>query len=255
MTSRPGLIGLLLAVLLGTGLSAPASADPLPTGTDIDYQLGGVRDVPDRVGIVVRDRRAAPLVDTYNVCYVNGFQTQPDERSFWRRHRDLVLEQHGSPVTDEAWGEWLLDLRTPAQRRALARIVGRWTEGCAADGFDAVEFDNLDSFTRSDHLLTRRQAVSYARLLVRGAHAAGLEAGQKNLAGWDGTTVGFDFAVAEECGRYRECAAYTDAYGDRVLAIEYRRRDFRWTCEHLGARLAVVLRDRNLTPTGVREWC
>lgn len=255
MTSRPRLVGLLLAVLLGTGLGAPAYADPLPTGTDVDYQLGGVRDVPDRVGVVVRDRNAAPLAGRYNVCYVNGFQTQPDERRFWRRHRDLVLRQHGSPVTDEAWGEWLLDLRTPAKRRALARIVGRWTDRCAADGFDAVEFDNLDSFTRSDHLLARRQAVSFARLLVHGAHAAGLQAGQKNLAGWDGTTVGFDFAVAEECGRYRECAAYTEVYGDRVLAVEYRRRDFRWTCEHAGDRLAVVLRDRDLTPTGVREWC
>ena len=37
-----------------------------------------------------------------------------------------------------------LDTRTDAKRRQLARIVGRWIDGCAADGFDAVEFDNLD---------------------------------------------------------------------------------------------------------------
>jgi hypothetical protein len=167
----------------------------------------------------------------------------------------LVLHRHGRPVVDGAWGEWLLDLRTPAKRKRLARIVGRWTAACARDGFDAVEFDNLDSFTRSHGLLTRRDAVAYARVLVRRAHRAGLEVGQKNLAGFDGTRVGYDFAVAEECGRYHECATYARHYGRRVLAIEYRRRDFRWTCAHFGKRLPVVLRDRALSRTGVRRWC
>jgi hypothetical protein len=227
----------------------------LPTGTDVDYQLGGARGVPDHVGIVARDRDARPLAGKYNICYVNGFQAQPNERRFWRRHWRLVLKEGGRPVTDEAWGEWLLDVRTPAKRRALARIVGRWTQGCADDGFDAVEFDNLDSFTRSRHLLARRQAIAYAALLVDRAHDAGLAVGQKNLAGFDGTRIGYDFAVAEECGRYHECDAYTKVYGDRVLVIEYRRRDFRWTCRHVGDDLAVVLRDVALSRKGIREWC
>jgi hypothetical protein len=158
-------------------------------------------------------------------------------------------------VVDEAWGEWLLDIRTAAKRERLAAIVGRWTRGCARAGYDAVELDNLDSFTRSHRLLTRRQAVAYARLLVRDAHRAGLAAGQKNLAGLDGRRVGYDFAVAEECGRYDECGAYTRVYGDRVLAVEYRAADFRRTCRQHGARLAVVLRDRDLSPRGVRRWC
>ena len=250
-TRSLGYVVLLAALLFPTA----AYADPLPTGTDVDYQLGGNRPVPDHVGIVVRDREAAPAPGRYNVCYVNGFQTQANERSFWRRHMDLVLKQHGQPVEDSAWDEWLLDLRTPSKRADLARIVGRWVTGCARDGFDAVEFDNLDSFTRSHGLLSRQQNISYARLLVRRAHAAGLEAGQKNLAGFDGTTIGYDFAIAEECGRYRECAAYVHDYGDRVLSIEYRQQDFRWTCSHFGDRLAVVLRDLDLSPSGVRRWC
>ena len=236
-------------------LVVPLLLAVLPTGTDVDYQLGGERSVPDHVGIVVRDREAAPVEGKYNVCYVTGFQTQPNETRFWRQHWRLVLKSGGEPVTDEAWGEWLLDVRTPAKRRDLARIVGRWARGCAEDGFDAVEFDNLDSFTRSRGLVSRQQALAYARLLVRAAHRAGLEAGQKNLAGYDGTRIGYDFAVAEECGRYRECGSYTRFYGARVLSIEYRRADFRWTCARYGHRLAVVLRDRDLTPTGVREWC
>jgi hypothetical protein len=252
---RTRLTGYVLGVLAILLVPARVSADPLPTGTDVDYQLGGVRAVPEHVGIVVRDREAAPVDGRYNVCYVNGFQTQEDERPFWHRHLRLVLKQHGEPVEDEAWDEWLLDVRTPDKRADLARIVGRWVDGCAADGFDAVEFDNLDSFTRSHGLVPRRAALAYARLLVRAAHRAGLEAGQKNLAGYDGTRIAYDFAVAEECGRYHECAAYLHDYGDRVLAIEYRRRDFRWTCQHVGDHLAVVLRDRELSRTGVRAWC
>lgn len=244
----------LLAALALVCTSAPAHAD-LPVGTDVDYQLGGNRSVPDHVGIVVRDREAQPAAGRYNVCYVNGFQTQPNERSFWRRHWSLVLKHDGKPVEDEAWGEWLLDVRTPAKRRDLARIVGRWTDRCAADGFDAVEYDNLDSFTRSHGLLQRRQTLAFAELLVREAHDAGLDAGQKNLAGYDGTRIGFDFVVAEECGRYRECDAYTDDFGDQVLAIEYRRQDFRWTCSQVGDQVPVVLRDRDVSPTGVRRWC
>ncbi|MBC9733154.1 endo alpha-1,4 polygalactosaminidase [Nocardioides marmotae] len=247
-----------LALLSGgpavAGTPAAADVEPLPVGTHADYQLGGVRSVPSSVGIVVRDRRAEPA-GRYDVCYVNAFQTQPDERRSWRGRRHLVLRHEGRPVRDEAWGEWLLDLRTPAKRRALARIVGRWVDRCAADGFEAVEYDNLDSFTRSRGLLTRRQALAYARLLVAEAHEAGLAAGQKNLAGLDGTRLGFDFAVAEECARYRECGAYAAVYGRRVVAVEYRRQDFRRACRHWGARLPVVLRDRAVSPTGVRRLC
>ena len=101
----------------------------------------------------------------------------------------------------------------------------------------------------------RADALAFARLLTRRAHTAGLAAGQKNLADLDGTRIGYDFAVAEECGRYHECAAYARSYGARVLAIEYRARDFRWTCARYGDRLAVVLRDRDLSPTGVRRFC
>jgi hypothetical protein len=246
----------VLLPLLLLGLAAPASARaPLPVGTDVDYQLGGSRSVPANVGIVVRDRTSAPAPGRYNVCYVNGFQTQTAEKRFWNGRPGLILHRHGHRVVDSAWGEWLLDIRTPRKRQRLASIMGAWTRGCAADGFVAVEYDNLDSFTRSHGLIKRRQTVAYARLLVRAAHAAGLSAGQKNFAELNGRRVGYDFAIAEECGRYRECGSYTSHYGKRVLSIEYRRVDFRWTCAHYGSRLPVELRDVDLTPTGVHRWC
>lgn len=256
----PRLLTLVLVPLLLLAAGAPAVSAappvvPLPVGTHVDYQLGGPRDVPRSVGIVVRDRTERPLAGRYDVCYVNGFQTQPDEQAFWERRPELVLHSGGRPVVDSAWGEWLLDLRTPSKRAALARIMGSWVRGCAADGYDAVEYDNLDSFTRSHRLLTASQTIAYARLLTRAAHDAGLAAAQKNLASWDGRGAGFDFAVAEECGRYAECSDYVAHYGRRVLAIEYRRADFAWTCAHHGRALPVELRDLDLTPGGVHRWC
>jgi hypothetical protein len=251
------LVVLLPLLLLSTGIPAYAVPRriPLPVGTDVDYQLGGSRSVPANVGIVVRDRASRPLNGAYNVCYVNGFQTQPNERRFWRHRMGLVLRRHGHPVVDSAWGEWLLDIRTSRKRHRLADIMGRWTRGCAKKAFDAVEYDNLDSFTRGHGLLRRKQAIAYARLLVARAHAAGLAAGQKNLSDFNGRRIGYDFAVAEECGRYDECHRYVDDFGDQVLMIEYRAADFEKTCAGWGATHAVVLRDRDLTPEGVHQWC
>lgn len=246
---------MLAALALGLALAVGPVVTPPPGGVDVDYQLGGAVAPAPNVGIVVRDRQSPPAPGHYNVCYVNGFQTQPDEHRRWRRHPGLVLRDGGAPVVDEAWGEQLLDIRTATRRERLARIVGRWIDRCAHDGYDAVEIDNLDSFTRSHGLLRPRHAKRYARLLTARAHAAGLAIGQKNWASLDGRTLGFDFAVAEECGRYDECGRYVASYGDRVLVVEYRRRDFRRTCAAHGARLGVVLRDRDLAPDGRRAWC
>lgn len=254
---------LVLLVLMVLVPLAPAGAGddptvpvPLPTGTDWDYQLGGDRPVPDHVGIVVRDRTSEPLAGVYNICYVNGFQTQPDAKQFWRDRWRLVLkDDDGEAVVDGAWGEWLLDIGTPAKRRALARIVGRWTDGCAEDGFDAVEYDNLDSFTRSRGQLEASDATRFARMLVRRAHLADLSAAQKNRAGWDGTSVGYDFAIAEECAQWDECDRYADTYGERVLAVEYRAKPFKRACRDWADQIAVVRRDLALKSDGTRRWC
>lgn len=249
---------LLLGVVLSLTISAAAATarEPLPVGPDVDYQLGGAVGRPDHVGIVARDRTEAPAAGRYNICYVNGFQTQPNEKRFWLdHHRGLLLKQRGKPVVDEHWGEFLLDVRTPAKRRKLAAIVGRWIDGCARDGFAAVEFDNLDSFTRSHRLLTRAQALAFAKLLVRRAHRADLSAGQKNLAGYDGTRIGFDFAVSESCAQYDECARYVRHFGSQVVMIEYRDADFEKACRQYGDTHAIVRRDRALRPSYEPSYC
>ncbi|AKF04234.1 endo alpha-1,4 polygalactosaminidase [Sandaracinus amylolyticus] len=233
-----------------------------PANAGFDYQLGGAYAPPSGVQIVSRDRTEALAEGLYNLCYVNGFQAQPDASEWWlAEHPDLVLrDASGDPVIDRDWDEMLLDTRTPEKRAALAEIVGGWIEQCADDGFDAIEIDNLDSYARSEGLLTQDQAVAFMRLLSDVAHGRGLAIAQKNstelLARRD--EMGTDFAVAEECNRYDECGDYVDAYGDGVLVIEYREADFTAGCADF-PDLSIVLRDLDLVPLGeagyVRDDC
>lgn len=235
---------------------------PPPGNARFDYQLGGAYRPPSGVRIVVRDRRSAPARGRYGVCYVNAFQTQPGDAAWWEReHPDLVLRRDGRPVADEDWpDELLLDPSTAAKRAAIAAIVGGWFDGCARAGFDAVEPDNLDSWTRSRGGLHRADNVALARLLTARAHAAGLAIAQKNTAELAprGRGIGFDFAVAEECQVYGECGAYVRAYGRRVLEVEYDdaggRRGFRAACRARGRRIAVTYRDRDLVRRGARGY-
>lgn len=223
-------------------------------GAAFDYQIGGAYPPPAGVRAVSRDRAAKPAPGVYNICYVNAFQAQPDAEGWWQAHHpDLLLRDvGGTPVVDEDWDEVLLDISTAAKRKRLVGIVGKWIDGCAEAGFQAVEADNLDSNERSDGLLTAGDNVAFGKLLAARAHAAGLAIGQKNaaeLAG-QGRRAGFDFAVAEECGQYDECGAYADAYDDRVFDIEYRADGLAAACADWGERLSVILRDLDVVPAG-----
>jgi hypothetical protein len=236
--------------------TAPPSASPRvvppPAGAPFDYQIGGPYRPAPGVRVISRDRSAAPAPGVYTVCYVNAFQAQPSELAWWRRaHPDLLLRtSDGAPVVDRDWDEALLDVSTPARRTAAAAVVGAWIDGCARRGFQAVEPDNLDSYERSGGRLTPADNAAFAGLLARRAHADGLAIGQKNTADLlpRHAAIGFDFAVTEECGRYRECADYASAYGGRVFDIEYRDRDLPAACRSRG--VSAVLRDRDVTPPG-----
>jgi hypothetical protein len=231
---------------------------PLPVNAPFDYQIGGDYRPVDRVEVVVRDWfDGSPLPDAYSICYVNAFQTErdddgvdrPDERSNWPGH--LVLSELGS---DPDWnGEYLIDLATVETRQAAVGWVDQMIEMCADKGFAAVEFDNLDSWTRfADTPIADLvpfgpvEAAAYATLLTAAAHARGLAAAQKNALEVDPATVtaiGFDFLIVERCGEFGECDDAVQLYGDELLAIEYEPDAFAAACDAVGGRSSVVLRD------------
>ncbi|MEU6058073.1 endo alpha-1,4 polygalactosaminidase [Streptomyces sp. NPDC047097] len=266
VAAAAGAVGALAAGLLlfPAGASQPGQSAKkatqaekvvLPTAdTGFDYQIGGAYTPPKGVRAVSRDRSAKPAPGLYNVCYVNAFQAQPDALGWWRKnHPDLVLKDRGgNPVNDEDWGEALLDTSTAAKRARLAAVVGGWIDGCAKSGFQAVEPDNLDSYERSGGRLTKAHNAAFATLLAQRAHAAGLAIGQKNTTALlpERAKIGFDFAVAEECGRYGECGAFASAYKNRVFVIEYEEDGYAEACDEWGGRLSVVRRDVDVAARG-----
>jgi hypothetical protein len=250
-----------MPVFTGPAERVPDGAPP--AGTIVDYQLGGAYEPAEGVGGVVRDAADDPAEGLWSGCYVNGFQTQPGDRDLWLdEHPDLVLrDEDGTPVADPAWpDEMLLDTSTAEKRAGIVAVLGEVVRSCAERGFDAVELDNLDTYTRSDGRLTEDDAVDLARRYAEVAHEAGLAVGQKNAAdlGLRGRDeAGFDFAVAEECHRWDECAGYTEVYGDAVLDIEYTD-DLRGTwaevCADPQVPASTILRDRDLGVPGSAEY-
>jgi hypothetical protein len=222
-----------------------------PSNAGLDYQLGGVYPPAMAVGIVSRDRTAKPAAGLYNICYVNGFQAQPDENTFWLdQHPDLVLrDAEGAPVIDPEWDELLLDISNADKRMRLLAIEAPWIADCARDGFAAVEIDNLDTYARSGRRLTQDHAVAFMQLLSAEAHRHGLAIAQKNAGEIVArrSEMGTDFVVSEECAHYDECDVYMKAYGEHVLLIEYVRADFDRACRQY-PDYSVVLRDRQLVP-------
>ena len=239
----------------GTDDAAGGSADGAPGGSlptpnaRFDYQLGGGYAPTDGIEIVARDRKDAPAAGLYNICYVNGFQTQPDERDFWtEQHPELLLRDSGGEVViDPDWDEIILDVRSAEKRDAVGAIVGGWIDGCAENGFDAIEIDNLDTYSRSGGLVEQDDAIEFMKLLSARSHAGGMPIAQKNSAEVLGrrSEMETDFAVVEECNRFDECGDFVDVYGDQIYVIEYRRQDFNSGCSDF-AQLSVVLRDLNL---------
>jgi hypothetical protein len=244
------------------GLAASRHITLPPANGRFDYQIGGDYKPLASVKIVDRDRTAKPAAGFYNICYINAFQTQAYQDGWWKAHHPNLLLRNaaGKLIEDPGWpGEIILNTATPRDRAALAKVEDRWLDGCKAKGFQGVEPDNLDSNTRSHGRLTRADDFAFATLLIRHAHSAGLAIAQKNSAEQSakGRKLGFDFAIAEECQVFTECSFYLKAYGAEVFEIEYTdngRAAYKTACAKRGARISIILRDRDVTPRGSKRY-
>ncbi|MEU0446945.1 endo alpha-1,4 polygalactosaminidase [Streptomyces tendae] len=248
------------ALVPGSTPAEAATYTPPPAHAGFDYQIGGAYTPPAGVEVVSRDHTAAPAPGLYNICYVNAFQAQPGAEQDW--DDDLLLrDANGDVVYDTDWGEAFLDIRTADKRERIAEQVGSWIHGCADKGFQAVEPDNYDSYTRAGDLLDAADAQGLIKLLAERAHADGLAIGQKNTVELapNREQNGLDFAVAEECGEWDECGDYTAEFGDRVIVIEYTAKGLSKACAGFGDELSIVRRDLDVAPKGssgyVRETC
>ena len=153
------------------------------------------------------------------VCYLSAGSWED-----WRPDADrfpaaVLGRSNGWP------GERWLDIR---RRRVLAPIMRDRMDMCAAKGFDAIEFDNVDGYAnRTGFDLTARDQLRYNAWLANEAHARGLSVALKNDLGQVRRLLPyFDFALNEQCFQYDECGRlrpFVEA-GKAVFGVEYRLR-------------------------------
>jgi hypothetical protein len=243
----------LISVSAQAAWTAVAS-EPLPSTIKPDYQLGGSYAPAADVNVVIRDSTDRPASGVYSICYINGFQSQPG--SVWPKEL-LLRNAKGVPIADPDWpDEYFLDISTEAKRTAILVRLAPAIKACAKKGFRAVEFDNLDSYTRTGGRLKLADAVAFAKLLVATTTSSGMAAGQKNaveLSQRGRQEIGFSFVVTEECHRWNECRDYTKVYGNQIINIEYSddlRGTFAEVCADPQTPKSTILRDRLLVPKG-----
>jgi len=219
--------GAVLACLLTVGGSAGAAGwwSP-PIRSTLQIQFSGLpvdRTVPASVyDLDAFDTGAATLSSLHAagrhvVCYVDAGTWEKWRPDAARYAKTVRGKSNGWP------GEKWLDIR---RLDVLGPIVGARVDLCAAKGFDAVEFDNVDGYAnKTGFKLTAADQLAFDTWLAHAAHARGLGVGLKNdLDQIPDLASSFDFAIDEECAQYKECDALTPfvSAGKPVFEIEYK---------------------------------
>lgn len=196
-----------------TACASPPAGGPClrPTVWAVDLYAADGR-TPNRVGV-----DAVHAVGGRVVCYVSGGSLEayrPDAAAFPASVLGKVLD--GWP--DEKW----LDV---GQLGVLEPLMRARAQKCAAAGFDAIDWDNVDGYANDNGVgITPAAQLAYNRMLARLAHELGLSVGLKNDLDQIPALVDvFDFAVNEQCAQYNECASlapFTRA-GKAVVQLEY----------------------------------
>ncbi|MDX6522433.1 MAG: hypothetical protein QOF08_3038 [Gaiellales bacterium] len=143
------------------------------------------------------------------VCYISAGSWEswrPDASQFPTAIRGKGLD--GWP------GERWLDIRR--YQGTLGAIMQARLDMCAAKGFDAVEFDNVDGYLNaSGFALTAADQLVYNAWLANEAHARGLSAVLKNdMPQIPKLLPYYDMALNEQCWQYSECTtAQNGSYG------------------------------------------
>lgn len=211
------------------GGGAPAR----PQVFDIDFQT----DAFCTGGTISQENAAAVAAIHANgaraICYIDAGTAE----SFRPDYLDYVDfdNQTGGALFGKAVGgfrneRWLNINNNVGQRDFILTKVGQRVDRCKANGFDAVEFDNVDAYQNKTGLsISPDTQLLFNTALANLAHSRGLTAGLKNDLGQaDELRSWFDFAINEQCFQYRECdypspglAGWTAA-GKAVLNVEYK---------------------------------
>jgi hypothetical protein len=114
----------------------------------------------------------------------------------------MLLGNAYSGFADERW----VDIR---QISKLAPILQARMDMCKAKGFDAIEFDNMDSWFADNKTglnITQEDAVAFVVWLAQQAHQRGMSMALKSVVEIvPAVRNHVDFSVVEQCFQYKEC--------------------------------------------------
>jgi hypothetical protein len=207
-------------------LASLAVLATVPFGSTLHIQFAGPLDTTVSASVYEIDGqtgrastvRALHSAGRKVICYLSAGSLEeyrPDARRFPR----AVVGRRLAGWPDERW----LDVR---RRKVLLALMERRVAQCAAKGFDAVEFDNVDGFSnKTGFAITAAHQRRYDIALARLAHRHGLAAVLKNAPELVPSLVRhFDAALVEQCAQYDECGAWRPFVRARkpVFDLEYR---------------------------------
>lgn len=180
------------------------------------------------------------------VCYIS-VGSYEDWRPDADQFPDAVLGKDYEGWPGEKW----LDIR---QIDLLAPIMRARLDLCKSKGFDAVEPDNMDSYTNDTGFpLTAADQLAYNRWLAAEAHARGLSIGMKNDPEQVNDLVDdFDWALTEGCfdqGWCEDMLPFIQA-GKPVFATEYTDTEITlddFCPQAANLQFNAILKDRDLT--------
>ena len=131
-----------------------------------------------------------------------------------------------------------------------------------ADGFDGIEFDNVDAWQNNTGLrLTSDQELQYITQLANIANSAGLTVALKNdtdqiCAQGSGSTCGgltrwFDYTVNEQCQQYSECSKLDPfvTSGKAAFQVEYKLSTGKFCPQANAANRNAILKTYDLFDT------
>jgi endo-alpha-1,4-polygalactosaminidase (GH114 family) len=161
------------------------------------------------------------------VCYIDAGTWEnwrPDAKKFPK----YLLGLKNGDWTGERW----LDIAR--FHGALSTIMRARVEMCREKGFNAIDFDNVDSYTNDTGFhITAADQLAYDVSLANSAHSLGLSVALTNdIEQIPQLLPYFDFAIDEQCFEYADCLTSQNGgkyglnefvtAGKAVFDIEYK---------------------------------
>jgi len=216
-------IGITAVAFTGGGAVAPEVFD-IDFLTDPVCVPGGSNDVDDTDAV-----NALHGIGAHTICYVDAGTDEsfrPDHQAYVNFDAACGGCLLGKPLSGFRNERWVNIDNNQGQRTFLLATIGARVDRCRADGFDAVEFDNVDAYTNDTGLPFSESAqLLFDTALANLAHGKGLRVGLKNDLAQIGELLPyFDFAINEQCQQFNECATLDPfvSAGKPVFQVEYQ---------------------------------